>query len=267
MNNKNKKEICFAGIDIGSMTTKCIIMDNTDIIGSIVIPTNADPKNAGINVLESTLKNNGISRPSLSRIVGTGYGRISLDLFDHTATELTCHAIGVRHVNHDVEGIIDMGGQDSKTIKMKPDGSIVDFVLNDKCAAGTGRFLEVMARALNLELEIFGSLYEKSETPCTINSTCIVFAESEVISLSAQGKSKTDIAAGLFQSIAKRVGNMAKRLGIKENVAFVGGVAKNIGMKRALEDYMNIKFTTLSADPQITGALGAAIMARKQFLS
>ena len=266
MNNKIEKKL-FAGIDIGSMTTKCVIIGETDIIGSIVIPTDSDPKTAGINAFESVLNKNAIDSSSISFIVGTGYGRISLDFFNHTATELTCHTMGVRHINTDVKGIIDIGGQDSKVIKLKPDGAIMDFILNDRCAAGTGRFLEVMAKALKLDLDEFGSLYEKSKNPCNINSTCIVFAESEVISLSAQGESKTDIAAGLHQSIAKRVGNMAKRLGIKENIAFVGGVAKNRGMRKALEDYLGTGFVSLSKDPQITGALGAAIIARKKYLN
>jgi predicted CoA-substrate-specific enzyme activase len=266
MNTPKDRSPLFAGMDIGSMTTKCIIMDDTDIVGSIVIPTDSVPKNAGIDALDKVLKINGIDESRLSRIVGTGYGRISLDIFNHTATEITCHARGVRHVNPGVEGIIDIGGQDSKAIRLKADGSIMDFVLNDRCAAGTGRFLEVMARTLNLDLGEFGELYEKSEHPCIINSTCIVFAESEVISLSAQGESKTDIAAGLHQSIAKRIGNMAKRLGIRDNMAFVGGVAKNKGMRKALEDYMGVNFVPLSKDPQITGALGAAVLARDQFL-
>jgi predicted CoA-substrate-specific enzyme activase len=261
----NGESKIFAGIDIGSMTTKCVIIDQSDFFNSIVLPTDSDPKTAGITALETLLNQNGIARSDLSFIIGTGYGRISLDFFDHTATELTCHSIGVRHINPEAEGIIDIGGQDSKVIKLKTDGTIMDFILNDRCAAGTGRFLEVMARALNLDLEEFGSLYEKSEDPCSINSTCIVFAESEVISLVARGESKTDIAAGLHRSIAKRVGNMAKRLGIKNNIAFVGGVAKNIGMRSALEDYLGAGFMSLSIDPQITGALGAAVFARDRF--
>lgn len=258
-------KIFFAGIDVGSMTTKSVIMDCDGVIDRIVLPTDSAPKISGAKALETVLAKNGIGRSSLSYTVGTGYGRISLDFFNHTATELTCHAKGVMHVNKNVEGIIDIGGQDSKAIKLKPDGTIMDFVLNDRCAAGTGRFLEVMAKTLKLDLDEFGALYEKSDNPCPINSTCIVFAESEVISLSAQGESKTDISAGLHQSIAKRVGNMAKRLGIKENIAFVGGVAKNKGMRRALEDYMGTKFVSLSSDPQITGALGAAVIARDRY--
>ncbi len=255
----------FSGIDIGSMTTKCVIIDQSDFFDSVVLPTDSDPKTAGITALETLLNQNGIDRSDLSFIMGTGYGRISLDFFDHTATELTCHAMGVRHINPGAEGIIDIGGQDSKVIKLKPDGAIMDFILNDRCAAGTGRFLEVMARALKLGLEEFGSLYEKSESPSPITSTCIVFAESEVISLVAQGGSKTDIAAGLHRSIAQRVGNMAKRLGMEKNIAFVGGVAKNRGMQGALEDYLGVRFLPLSRDPQITGALGAAVSARNQF--
>ncbi len=259
------KKPLFAGIDIGSMTTKCVIMDQEkNIIDSIIILTDADPKTAGITSLETLLKRNSISKADLSRIVGTGYGRISLDLFDHTATELTCHTMGVRFLNSEILGIIDMGGQDSKAIRLNPNGSILDFVLNDRCAAGTGRFLEMMARALNTGLDAFGDLYDASKKPCTINSTCSVFAESEVISLLAQGESKRDIAAGLYRGLAKRIGNMAKRLGIKENIAFVGGVAKNMGMRKALEDYLDISFIALPEDPQITGALGAALMAGEE---
>lgn len=263
MNKKEEKSLLFAGMDIGSMTTKCVISDTANIIGSIVVPTDSDPKGSGIDALESLLNRLGLKRSELSRIVGTGYGRISLDIFDRTVTELTCHAMGVRYLNPDVKGVIDIGGQDSKVIKLKPDGSIMDFVLNDRCAAGTGHFLEVMAKALKQDIEAFGDLYAKSGKPSTINSTCTVFAESEVISLVAKGESKTDIAAGLHQSIAKRIGNMVKRLGLKENIAFVGGVAKNSGMRKALEDYLDIKFITISQDPQITGALGAAVMAKE----
>lgn len=261
---EDKKKL-FAGIDIGSMTTKCVIIGETDFLASRVIYTDAEPKKAGVNVLDSVLGMVGAERADISCLVGTGYGRISLDIFNHTATELTCHTTGVRNLNPEVQGIIDIGGQDSKVIKLKPDGAIMDFALNDRCAAGTGRFLEVMARALKLEMDEFSTLYEKSLAPCPINSTCIVFAESEVISLVAQGNTKMDIAAGLHQSIAKRVGNMAKRLGIGKNTAFVGGVAKNASMRKALEDYLGIDFVSLSKDPQITGALGAAVIAKERF--
>ncbi|NLD39182.1 MAG: 2-hydroxyglutaryl-CoA dehydratase [Desulfatiglans sp.] len=259
------KRDLFAGIDVGSMTTKCVIIDSDGILASTVIYTDADPKKAGVDALGSVLGMIEAKREDVSYSVGTGYGRISLDFFDHTATEITCHATGVRHINSEIEGIIDIGGQDSKAIKLKPDGTIMDFILNDRCAAGTGRFLEVMARALKLEMTEFSSLYEKSLNPCAINSTCIVFAESEVISLVAQGNTKRDIAAGLHQSIARRVGNMAKRLGIDKNIVFVGGVAKNESMRKALEDYLGIGFISLSTDPQITGALGAAVIARNRF--
>jgi predicted CoA-substrate-specific enzyme activase len=264
----NDKKSLFAGMDIGSMTTKCVIIDeDNDIVDSIIIPTDADPKTAGMTSMETVLTRKDLYRTDLARIVGTGYGRISIDLFDHTASELTCHAKGVRFLNPEILGIIDIGGQDSKAIKLNPDGSIYDFVLNDRCAAGTGRFLEIMARTLKTDLETFGDYYTTTQRPCTINSTCSVFAESEVISLLAQGEKKRDIAAGLHKSIAKRVGSMAARLKMRENIAFVGGVAKNQGMRKALEDYLGIHFIMLSKDPQITGAIGAAVMAKEQFLS
>lgn len=255
----------FAGIDVGSMTTKCVILNGSKIAAVAIVPTDADPKQAGIRVFKQAMNAVGCQQDNIRRIVGTGYGRISLNLFHQTATELTCHAKGVRYLNPNIEGLIDIGGQDSKAIKLNPDGTIQDFAMNDRCAAGTGRFLEIMARALKIDLKSFGDFTTSAKTPCPINSTCIVFAESEVISLLAAGETKADIAAGLHNSIARRVGNMAKRVGLKKNITFVGGAAKNIGLQQALEDNLKQRFIPISFDPQMTGALGAAVIAKEQF--
>lgn len=255
----------FAGIDIGSMTAKCVILNESHITSCAVIPTDSNPRLAGITVFEKALDAIGCDRESIKRIVGTGYGRVSLDFFDLTITELSCQAKGVRYLNPAIEGIIDIGGQDSKAIKLESDGSIYDFTMNDRCAAGTGRFLDAMAKALKTDPESFSNYCQTSIKPCAINSTCVVFAESEVISLLAAGETKEDIAAGLHESIARRVGVLAKRIGFKRNIAFVGGVAKNKGLRLALEKYLGIEFTAIPQDPQITGALGASIIAKEGY--
>ncbi|MBU1054659.1 MAG: 2-hydroxyglutaryl-CoA dehydratase [Proteobacteria bacterium] len=255
----------FAGIDIGSITAKCVILDESTICSYAVIPTDSNPKLAGITVYEKALDTIGCSSKEIKRIVGTGYGRVSLDFFDQTITELSCQAKGVRYLNPAVEGIIDIGGQDSKAIKLKRDGTIYDFTMNDRCAAGTGRFLDAMTRALKTDTESFSNYCQASRKPCSINSTCVVFAESEVISLLAAGETKEDIAAGLNESIARRIGTLAKRIGLGCNIVFVGGVAKNNGLRSSLEKYLKIKFTAISEDPQITGALGASIIAKEGF--
>jgi len=172
-------------------------------------------------------------------------------------SEITAHATGVRYLFPEVRGIIDIGGQDSKVIAVEH-GRVVDFLMNDKCAAGTGKFLEYTAKALEVPIDALGSLALASKTPASISSMCTVFAESEVISLRARGTTKEDIAAGLVESIAQRVLVMAKQIGLNENVAFVGGVAKNAGMKAALEKELGLVLF-VPFEPQITGALGGSL--------
>lgn len=257
-----KKNTVFAGIDVGSLTAKSVLIGNEGIISYSIIDTGSDPKKAGEKVFDKVLRDTGYKSEEISYIVGTGYGRVSLLFVDRTVTELTCHARGAHYLDPSIRTVIDIGGQDSKVIKLDKDGSMSDFVMNDKCAAGTGRFLEVMARALEVDLEELGQFSLRSRKPCSINSTCTIFAESEVVSLSASGEEKEDIAAGLHRAIARRVGNMAKRLCIEKNIVFVGGVAKNAGVRNALEEFLEVHFTPLSEDPQIIGALGAALLAK-----
>jgi predicted CoA-substrate-specific enzyme activase len=248
-------------MDIGSMTAKCVLIRGEEMLSSAIIPTGADPGKAGRAVFDEALRAVGLEEAAISRRVGTGYGRVSLDMFDLTVTELSCHGRGVNWLDANIEGLIDIGGQDSKAIRLKPDGTILDFILNDRCAAGTGRFIEAMASALKIDFKEIGDICTEAKVPCAINSTCVVFAESEIISLVAAGNSRADIAAGLMESIARRVGTMARRLGLGRNLAFVGGGAKNPGLRMALEEFLGAPFIPISGDPQLTGALGAALIA------
>jgi predicted CoA-substrate-specific enzyme activase len=246
-----------AGIDSGSATTKAVLLNDVKIVASVVLPTTFDLLSAAENAYKIVLTDAGIDRNSVSGVYATGYGRNSIKFADKTISEITAHAMGVHYLYPDVSGIIDIGGQDSKVILVN-DGRVTDFLMNDKCAAGTGKFLEYTAKALEVPLEELGPLALASEKPASITSMCTVFAESEVISLRARGFKKEDIAAGLIESIARRVAVMARQIGLKQNLAFVGGVAKNAGIKVFLEKELG---TTLYVppEPQITGALGAAL--------
>ncbi|MBI3762153.1 MAG: 2-hydroxyglutaryl-CoA dehydratase, partial [Chloroflexi bacterium] len=200
-------------------------------------------------------------REAIGYVVGTGYGRYKVTFGDAQITEITCHARGAHTLFPGTRTVIDMGGQDTKAIKVGTDGSVVDFAMNDKCAAGTGRFLEVTARALQLSLADLGEISARAARDVPISSICTVFAESEVITLVAEGAERADIVAGLHRAIAKRVGAMVKRIGPNPVIAFAGGVAKNPGVKRALERELGVSLV-VPPEPQIVGALGAALIAR-----
>jgi predicted CoA-substrate-specific enzyme activase len=252
-----------AGLDIGSRTVKAVLMHESKMLAYKVVDTGSSPKKTGEALLDQLLFEQGAKRESLLFVVGTGYGRVSLTVADHTVTELSCHGRGAHFLNADVRTVIDVGGQDSKVIRIDEYGTLQDFSMNDRCAAGTGRFMEGVARALETDLDSLGTMSESARTPCTINSMCAVFAESEVVSLLAQGHEREDVAAGVFEAFAHRVGNLAKGVGIREKVAFVGGAAKNPGLRKALANYLSIELVPLNIDPQIVGALGAAILAEE----
>jgi predicted CoA-substrate-specific enzyme activase len=246
-----------AGIDSGSATTKAVLFNGVKIIASVILPTTFDLLSAAENGYKRVLADAGIDRNCVGRVYATGYGRNSIKFADKTISEITAHTIGVHYLYPDVNGIIDIGGQDSKVILVN-DGRVTDFLMNDKCAAGTGKFLEYTAKALEVPLEELGPLALASEKPASITSMCTVFAESEVISLRARGFKKEDIAAGLIESIARRVAIMVRQIGLKQNLAFVGGVAKNAGIKVFLEKELGTSLY-VPPEPQITGALGAAL--------
>ncbi|TFF89089.1 MAG: 2-hydroxyglutaryl-CoA dehydratase [Promethearchaeota archaeon] len=259
------------GVDVGSLTTKAVAYDSEKkekIIGKYISPSGHQFERAGIDVFSKVLEIANLEKNDVDYILSTGYGRYSLDFVHDKVTEITAHAKGVTYFYPEAQTIIDIGGQDSKAIKVQ-NGVVKDFMMNDKCAAGTGRFIEVMAEALSVEsLDLMGELSLKSKNPAKISSMCTVFAESEVISLFAEKKhTKIDIIAGIHNSIAKRVGGLVRRLGkVKDAVVFVGGVAKNVGVKKALENELNAKIYTPKGDyPQLTGALGASIIANEKY--
>ena len=212
-------------------------------------------------VLGEALEKAGASFEALQYIISTGYGRRSVSFANKAVTEIICHAAGVRSVMSEARTIIDIGGQDSKVIELDNNGTVTNFVMNDKCAAGTGRFLEVMARVLDVTVVDIGPISLTSKDPCQISSTCTVFAESEMVSLRSEGRSREDLLAGICKAMSHRVAIMGKSVGFQEDVVFTGGVAKNAGIKIALEDEIGLKII-VPDEPQIMGALGAAMLAK-----
>ena len=253
------------GIDIGSLATKIVLLNEGKIKAMMQNRSLHNFTAIGTQLFHQILKENNLAIGDLGNVYSTGYGRHSIPkLTSNIITEITAHARGVQYFFPKVQSIIDIGGQDSKVIKLNPKSStVIDFQMNDKCAAGTGRFLEVMADALEIPIENLGSLALQSKSPVQISSTCTVFAESEVIGQFAQGAAKQDIAAGIHNSIAKRVASMAKRIQIGEPIVFCGGVALNPAVKIALENELKLKLL-VPKYPQFTGAIGAALIAQER---
>ncbi|MEW6086773.1 MAG: acyl-CoA dehydratase activase [bacterium] len=249
------------GIDIGSNTSKGIVLKNGKTIAQTIFHTAFKEADRGKMVLQKLLKISCLKKEEINCIIATGYGRVTVPFADKTITEITCHAKGIYSLIPSVQTIIDIGGQDSKIIKLDEKGNVRDFVMNDKCSAGTGKFFEVTAHALGIKLHDLSGLYFQSKSPCIINSTCTVFAETEIISLLSEKHERKDIVAGLIETMAKRIVNMSKGLKIKPEIAFAGGVAKNQAMRAALENELGCKFAIFDFDPQLTGALGAALIA------
>ena len=256
------------GVDIGSLETKVVLLDDKNIMGYRVGRSTFDFKRVGNNLFKELLEQYNLKKSDVY-VMSTGYGRNTVSFADDRITEITAHARGVQFFFPEAQSVIDIGGQDSKAIIIsKKTGSVIDFQMNDKCAAGTGRFIEVMAGALEVPIQQIGDLALKSNNPASISSTCTVFAESEVISLFAKGTKKEDIAAGIHKSIAKRVAGMAKRIGVAPLLVFCGGVAKNIGVKKFLEQELGFEIVIPvlngESSAQLTGAIGAALIAQNQ---
>jgi predicted CoA-substrate-specific enzyme activase len=255
----------FAGIDVGSLTTEVVILDKNDrMVVYGIKPTGANVAEAVESTLGQALSRAGLPRECLSFIVATGYGRITIPFADKKITEISCHAMGAHHLFPDTETVIDVGGQDSKVIRIDGDGKVLDFTMNDKCAAGTGRFLEVMAGTFQVPIDDFGALSLKAKREIPISSICTVFAESEVISLIARNEPAEDIVRGLHRSVVNRIWSMVQIVGVHGAVTMSGGVAKNPGVVRLLEEHLN-KPIHIHTEPQIIGALGAALLAGKHF--
>ncbi len=249
------------GIDIGSLSTDAVLVnEKREIVAYEVIATGASSKKACDKIFKHILDATKLEAKDLDYVVATGYGRIKVPFANEVITEITCHAKGANHFFPDARTVIDIGGQDSKAIKLDAKGNVLDFSMNDKCAAGTGRFLEVMARTLEIELDDMGELSLTGKDNVTISSLCTVFAESEVVSLIGADHKTPDICKALHISIAKRVSGQAKRVGLEESVVMTGGVAKNIGVVRELEKKL-LCTIKIAEEPQIIGALGAALIA------
>lgn len=249
----------FVGIDIGALTVKAVALDEAGAVAaSDLVRARHDSRQVAERLVEGMLARAGIS--AVDYTVVTGYGRVTYEAADEEVSEITCHARGANHLFPDARAVIDIGGQDSKVIRVHPRGYVTDFAMNDKCAAGTGRFLEVMADALEVGLEELGPLSQQSRHPVTISSTCTVFAESEVIAQMSRGAPKADIVAGIHTAIASRVAGLAGQVGLEEAVIMTGGVAQNIGVVRALEKQIGLPII-LPPEPQLVGALGAALLA------
>lgn len=250
-----------AGCDVGSLTAKAVIMQDNRILAAEIIRVAANPEKAAQDVIHKAVASAKISTQDIDYCVGTGYGRNRVPFVNHVESEITCHARGAFHVAPTVRTVIDIGGQDAKAIRLDDKGNVLRYSYNDKCASGTGRFLEVMAIALGVELDELGLLALDSENPISISSQCTVFAETEVVSLINEGKSAPDLARGLHKALANRVVALARSNGVDSNIAFTGGVAKNQGMFKALEEALGTTIISVP-DPQLIGAIGAALVAQ-----
>jgi len=254
------------GIDIGSASSKVVIIDDTKtIVANAVVPGGAGTTGT-VRVLDEIFLKSGLGWEDIDRTVATGYGRMGFKEADNQISEITCHALGVHYMLPSVRTIIDIGGQDVKAMSISKEGIVAKFVMNDKCAAGTGRFLEVMSRVLETDVSNLGTLAGQADSIIDISSTCAVFAESEVISRLASGVKPSNVAAGIHQSVARRVAGLAIRVGLTPDVVLTGGVAKNEGIVKALSSELRQPII-VSPNCQLTGALGAALIAMREMKS
>ena len=255
----------FAGIDIGSTMTKVMLMDQGgDSLSALKGPTGAEHRRLANEVMRQALEQAGLHIDDISFIVATGYGRLNVPFADRQITELSCHARGVASLFPAVRTAIDIGGQDAKCMKIDG-GRLTDFVMNDKCAAGTGRFLEVTAAALGIKLEDMGDISLSATEKVHISNLCTIFAQQEVVALLSRDEKLENIVAGLHDALASRIATLARRLGIEPDVVLTGGVAKNGGMVRSMEQSLGCQ-VLVPEEPLLTGALGAAILARETYM-
>ena len=255
----------FAGVDIGSTMTKVVLMDKAgNLLSFIKGPTGAEHRQLANEVMRQALEQARLQIDDISYIVATGYGRLNVPFADRQITELSCHARGVSSLFPDARTAIDIGGQDAKCMKIQ-DGRLVSFVMNDKCAAGSGRFLEVTAATLAIKLEDMGDISLKATEKIQISNLCTIFAQQEVVALLSRGEKLENILAGLHDALASRVATLARRLGIERDLVLTGGVAKNIGMVKAMKESLGCE-VLVPEEPLLTGALGAAILAKETYM-
>lgn len=253
----------FCGCDLGSATGKAVIIDEKNILGWSVIRSTGGPERTATVVFDEALAKAGLAKEDIIGVMGTGYGRESVSFIPQNMSEISCHAKGALWLNPNIHTVIDIGGQDSKVISLSDNGRVLDFQMNDKCGAGTGRFFEAMCRILDCTLQELAEHSLQATQPAIISKQCGIFAESEVITLINKGISINDIAAGLHSSVARRIFSMCNKTGLTSEVVVTGGCAKNLALIHCLEEVMGFPICTLPIDPQVTGALGAALYARE----
>jgi predicted CoA-substrate-specific enzyme activase len=250
-----------AGVDVGSTQTKAVIIDDSRrIVARALIPTGANVSRAGETAFARACELAGLARDAIGYVVGTGYGRYKVTFGDAQITEITCHARGAQWLFPQTRTVIDMGGQDTKAIKVGPDGSVLEFSMNDKCAAGTGRFLTAAAEVIGVGLDEIGPRSLEARSPVRLTSVCTVFVESDIMSYLAQRKTVEDILGGVHKAIAARTMALVRRVGVEDEVTFTGGVSRNVGMVRALEAQLG-RSINVSDDGHFMGAIGAALFA------
>ena len=249
-----------AGCDVGSLTAKAVILDDGRIVGSVIIRCGASPEASARTAMQAALDQAGVALDAVAYCVGTGYGRKNISFGDAVESEISCHARGAVWQAPSVRTIVDIGGQDAKAIKLDEHGRVLQYLYNDKCASGTGRFLEVIADALGIELDALGALAEQSTEQLTLSNQCVVFAETEILSLVSEGKETADIVMAMHRAVARRATAMARSIGLVDDVAMTGGVARNSGMFDALREALGTELTRVP-HPQVNGAIGAALFA------
>ena len=253
----------YVGCDVGSLSGEAVIIEDNAIVVHEIIRVRPRPEQTALEVTQKALTKAKMSFDDIDYCVSTGYGREKIPFAQSSISEISCHGRGAQWANPSVRTIIDIGGQDAKVIKVDKFGYMVDFVMNDKCAAGTGRFLEGMAKVLGVELEDLAALSSGAASPVSLTKTCTVLSQFEVLYMLNDGIDRTNIAAGINRAMAERVSKLAKRVGIREGVAITGGVAKNFAVVKSLSEVLGLEFVSLGeVDPQIVGALGAALFAK-----
>jgi (R)-2-hydroxyacyl-CoA dehydratese activating ATPase len=256
-----------AGVDVGSTQTKAVILsEERKIVGRSLINTGAFVSQAADRAFRAAAENAGVDPEKIAYVVGTGYGRYKVNFGNAQITEISCHARGAKFLFPKTQTVIDMGGQDAKGIRVGPDGDVKDFVMNDKCAAGTGRFLSNAADTLSVSLEDIGPISLTGKKPVRLSTVCAVFVESDIMSYLAEGKTMPDILAGVHSAIAARTIALVRRVGIEPEVSFTGGVSLNIGMVKALEEKLQLP-VNVCADSHYIGAIGAALFALERAIA
>jgi predicted CoA-substrate-specific enzyme activase len=255
----------FAGVDVGSMSAEAVLMKGDQIVAHSTMVVKPNPVVSANRVMDSVLEKSPWSRGNITFCVSTGYGRERIPFADHNISEISCHGKGAFWANPAIRTIIDVGGQDSKVIRVDGEGNLKDFVMNDKCAAGTGRFLEGIAKILGVHVSELGPLALRGQSPVPISSICTVFTQFDVMCFLAEGRTSEDVGLGVAEALAVRIHRLVNRVGVEEGVCITGGVAKNSAVVKALEKVLGRQMTDIGVDPQIIGAIGAALFARETY--